>query len=200
MVKVKAPMFGFGASGKIAGALVYGNWKGIDVAREYVIPANPQSSGQVTQRGYMTAAVAQWHTTGADALEGADKEAWNRYASVLSKMSGFNAFCKSFVAELVAGGTPPGHFLDVNVTDADAAAFDVDVDGEGLTSENVTLHLGNTTTFFGVTDTQAASSGVATFSSIATGFAVGTRVYFYFDVGTPGTDYMRSGIYTAVLT
>lgn len=200
MVKVKAPMFGFGASGKIAGALVYGNWKGIDVAREYVIPANPQSSGQVTQRGYMTAAVAEWHTTGADALEGADKEAWNRYASVLSKMSGFNAFCKSWVAEKVAGGTPPGHFLDVNVTDADASAFDVDVDADGLTTENVTLHLGNTTTFFGVTDTQAASSGVATFANIATGFAAGTRVYFYFDVGTPGTDYMRSGIYTAVLT
>jgi hypothetical protein len=200
MAKLTAPMFSFGASGALADALVFGRWKGIDYARKYVIPANPNTAAQVTQRSHLTAAVAQWHTVGADALEGQDKLAWDRYAGVLGPMTGFNAFVKEWIDEEVAGGTPPGHFLDVNVTDPTAGAFDVDVDGEGLTTENVTLHLGNSKTFFPVTDTQAASSGVATFANVATGFAAGTLAYFYFDVGTPGTDYMRSGLYVATLT
>jgi len=200
MVKPKAPFFGFGASGQIGKALVFGTWKGLDVAREYVIPANPNTAAQSTQRGYMGEAVDEWHTTGADALEAADKLAWNRYAGVLGRMSGFNAFCRTWINERVAGGTPPGHFLDCNVTDPTASAFDVDIDGAGLTTENVTLHLGSSKSFFEVSTTQAASSGVATFANVATGFSSGTTVYFYFDVGTPGTDYMRSGLYTVVLT
>lgn len=42
-----------GLTGKITGKLggsVMGVWKGINWAREYVTPANPQSSGQVTNR------------------------------------------------------------------------------------------------------------------------------------------------------
>lgn len=200
MAKTSAPLFGFGASGKLGDALVFGKWKGIDVARAYVIPANPRTAAQTTQRSYLADAVDEWHTTGADALEGADKLAWNRYAGVLGKMSGFNAFCREFVNELVAGGTPPGHFFNLDVTDPDASAFDCDIDSLGLTTENVTLHLGSSKSFFEVTSTVAAVAGVATFVGVNTGFGAGTTVYFYFDVGTPGTDYMRSGLYTAVLS
>lgn len=50
-----------GASGKLGKVLVFFGWKGIDVAREYVVPANPKSSGQVTQRGYLTDCVAAIH-------------------------------------------------------------------------------------------------------------------------------------------
>lgn len=200
MAKTQAPLFGFGASGKLGDALVFGTWKGIDVARRYVVPSNPQTAAQTTQRGYMADAVDQWHTTGADALEGADKSAWNRYAGVLTRMSGFNAFCKEFIAELVAGGTPPGHFFNLDITDFSAAAFDTDIDSMGLTTQNVTLHLGNSKTFFPVTSTVAAVAGVATFANVATTFPAGTTIYFWFDVGTPGTDYMRSGLYTALLT
>lgn len=193
-------MFSFGASGKLADALVFADWKGIDLARKYVIPANPQSAAQVTQRGYLTAAVAEWHITGTEALEGADKEAWNRYAGTLTPMSGFNAFTREWVVERVAGGTPPGHFLDLNVTDADAALLDLDIDGDGLAVENVTFHAGNTKTFFPLTDTDAAVAGVYTLVGFDTGYPVGTRLYAYFDVGTPGTDYMRSGLYSFLLT
>jgi hypothetical protein len=200
MVKLTAPVFSFGASGKLANALVFADWKGIDLARKYVVPANPNSSGQSTQRGYLTAAVAEWHITGAEALEGADKDAWNRYAGTLTPMSGFNAFCRAWMDERVAGGTPPGHFLDLNITDLVANSVDLDIDGDGLTTENVTMHLGNTKTFFPVTDTAAAVAGVYTAVAVDSTFAAGTRIYFYFDVGTPGTDYMRSGLYTGVLT
>jgi len=52
-----------GASGKLADTLVFSAWKGIKYARQYVVPANPNTAGQQTQRGYITAAVALWHDT-----------------------------------------------------------------------------------------------------------------------------------------
>lgn len=200
MAKLTAPLFGFTASGQLAEALVYSKWKGIQYARRYLVPANPNTSAQSTQRGYLTAAVSEWHTAGAAALEGNDKAAWARYAGVLGPMSGFNAFVREWVNERVAGGTPPGHFYNDDQNSTAAAAWGSDITGDGLTTENVTLHIGNTKSFFGVTDTQAAVAGVATFAGINTGFSAGERIYYYYDVGTPGTDYMRSGLYTAVLT
>lgn len=200
MAKTTAPLFGFGASGALADALVFARWKGIDYARKYVIPANPKTAAQSTQRGYMTAAVAAWHTVGADALEAADKSAWSRYAGVLGPMSGFNAFCKAWIDESVAGGTVPGHFYNMDVTDPDGGAFAADIDSTISGTPTATLHLGSTKTFFPYTDTAALSSGNASFTAGDTGFAAGTVVYFYADVGTPGTDYARTGLYTATLT
>lgn len=200
MAKPKAPLLSLGASGKLGGALVFGRWKGIDVAREYVVPANPQTAAQQTQRGYMTAATATWHTIGSDALEGNDKEAWNRYAGTLGPMSGYNAFTKAWMDESVAGGTPAGHFFDQNVTVSTANAVELDIDSDGVGASPVTMHLGNSLTFFAVEDTQNAVAGVASFGPINTGFSAGERVYVWFESGTPGVDYIRSGIYTFVLT
>jgi len=50
MAKVTGPLQSFSASGKIANAIVFAAWKGISYVRQYVIPANPQSSGQGDQR------------------------------------------------------------------------------------------------------------------------------------------------------
>ncbi|MBA7592932.1 hypothetical protein ES708_35134 [subsurface metagenome] len=61
MAKLKAPLLSLGASGAIGKAIVYFPWKGLNVAREYVIPANPKTTGQRTQRNYLTAAVAKIH-------------------------------------------------------------------------------------------------------------------------------------------
>lgn len=200
MAKVTGPLLSFGARGQVGKTVVFSGWKGLKTAREYVVPSNPQTAGQTTQRGFMTEAVAEWHGGASAALDGTDKEAWGRYAGVLGPMSGFNAFCRSWIDEKVAGGTPPGFFWDQTNVDPDADDFGVEIAGEGLTTESVTIHIGNSLTFFGVSDAQTASSGVATFANIDTGFAIGTRLYWYYDVGTPGTDYMRSGIYTAVAT
>jgi hypothetical protein len=200
MAKVNAPMLSLRASGQIAGVLVYSKWKGIEYARGYVVPANPKTAGQVTQRGYLTAAVDEWHTTGSTELTGDDKEAWNRYAGVLGPMSGFNAFCRTWIDERVAGGTPPGHDYGGAVSSAAHGSFGFGITGAGITTANGTLHLGNSRTFFPVTATEAGVAGVWTFSAVDTGFAAGQNVYFYVDSGTPGTDYMRSGLYTALLT
>src|SRR3989304_2506982 len=78
MAKLKAPLLSFGASGKLADTLVYFPWKGLAVVRSYVIPANPNSAGQQTQRGILTESVASWHALG---LDDDDVTAWNRYAA-----------------------------------------------------------------------------------------------------------------------
>ena len=46
MAKVTGPLFSLSASGKIANAMVHFGWKGLNVVREWVIPANPKSGSQ----------------------------------------------------------------------------------------------------------------------------------------------------------
>ena len=50
MAKVTGPLFSISASGKIANAMVFFGWKGINVVRKFVIPSNPQSATQGDQR------------------------------------------------------------------------------------------------------------------------------------------------------
>ncbi len=48
--KVTGPLYSMGASGKIADAMVFFNWKGLNVVRQWIRPANPQSEDQGDQR------------------------------------------------------------------------------------------------------------------------------------------------------
>jgi hypothetical protein len=199
MAKPKAPLFGFGASGKLGDAIVYGSWKGIDTAREYVVPANPNSSAQSIQRGFMAAAVADWH----DVVQNGnslDLEAWNRYAGVLGRMSGFNAYCREYVNVEVAGGTIPGFWRDYSEVATPAAAMDVEITCDGVVSQNITWRWGNSKTFFPFSLT-AVSSAAGVFQPAAqnSNYAAGTRVYFYFTVGA-APSLIRSGLYTMLLT
>jgi len=40
------PLMSVGASGKIADAMVFFSWKGVNVVRQWLVPANPQSASQ----------------------------------------------------------------------------------------------------------------------------------------------------------
>ena len=50
MAKVTGPLLSFSASGTIAKAQTYGRWRGVQYARQRVIPANPNTSGQQETR------------------------------------------------------------------------------------------------------------------------------------------------------
>jgi hypothetical protein len=50
MAKVTGPLMSMTASGKIGDAIVFSIWKGVAYVRQFVIPANPQSTGQGDQR------------------------------------------------------------------------------------------------------------------------------------------------------
>lgn len=50
MAKVTGPLFSVSASGKIADTLVFFGWKGVNVVRQWLVPANPQVAAQGDQR------------------------------------------------------------------------------------------------------------------------------------------------------
>ena len=50
MAKVTGPLYSMSASGKLGDAMVYFGWKGVNVVRGWVKPANPKSASQGNQR------------------------------------------------------------------------------------------------------------------------------------------------------
>lgn len=56
MAKVSGPLMSMDASGKLGNAIVFSKWKGRNTVRGFVIPANPRSAGQQTQRAKVAAA------------------------------------------------------------------------------------------------------------------------------------------------
>ncbi len=116
MAKLKAPLLSLGASGAIGKTIVYFGWKGLDVAREYVVPTNPKSTAQNTQRGYLIAVVDAIHAAELDVtnpLIDVDKAAYALYGSTFpTPRTWFNqiaqrwllAEVKSEIAAIYANG------------------------------------------------------------------------------------------------
>jgi len=157
MAKVKSPLFSMSASGQLGKSLVYMSWKGIDDVRTYVIPANPRSAGQVTQRGYFSAAVALWHATAFNAV---DKVAFNTWSAQAAKpRSGFNQFVDSVVTGLAIPHTwEPIYEIVVSVI----AAATFHIAAVGVVANTYVGHIGLTpstmNTEFVVTNTDGALS------------------------------------------
>ena len=191
MAKVIAPLFSFGASGKLADSLVFFPFKGVNAVRSYVVPANPKSAAQQTQRGYMTGAVDEWHAAGYTA---SDRAAWNRLATTLGKgLSGFNAFCRFHIAESVAGGTWT-RMADVLDSAIGPAGFQVNVT-KVSGGDTPSIHYGVSPTFMPNSQVLVDQTG-NDWEVTITGLSSTTLYYYYIDVGAAGTDYGRTGIYS----
>ena len=189
MAKVTGPLFSLSASGQIAKTLVFMKWKGIDDVRKYVIPANPNTAAQQTQRAFITAALSMWHVTDWIA---ADLTAWNLYATTLGKvMSGFNAFVKLFVDANVASKT---YAVCYDFAPTPAATTADIVFATGLTGVlEATLKYGISKTAMVEGEDTAAATGVLTFS--LTGLSASTK--YYCKVIPKDTDELAySGIYS----
>lgn len=125
MAKLVAPLFSFSARGQLAKTLVYSGWKGIDDVRSYVVPANPQTAGQQTQRSYFTDGVDSWHDVGLDAD---DVTAWNRLAGTLPRpQSGFNAFVAAVIGLRMAGISLANMAMGFNGSIIDSGVGQVDM-------------------------------------------------------------------------
>ena len=190
MSKLKGPLFSLGARKQIGKALVFFPWKGLDVVREYVIPANPKTTAQLAQRAFMTAGVAAWHAALYTAL---DQTAWNRYAGTLAKiMSGFNSMVKKHIEEAILGNAWE-QIRDVTTENVIATQFYVHcVKDSGGNAPAV--HYGVSKTFMPNSVSMADLTGDA-WSALITGLTTDTLYYFYIDIGSSGTDYGRTGIY-----
>lgn len=190
MAKVKAPLFSFGARGQLGKALVFFPWKGLDCCREYVIPSNPNTADQQTQRGFLGDAVDDWHGIGLDAV---DVSALNRAALHDPRpMSGFNKFCSDHIAIAVAGDTPDMGFDGSLVDDADGT-FTASIE-EGGSADGVDLIWGVSPTSLINTDAMAEGVNIWTVSPAD---SVPGQTIFARMVIKLGADVVgRTGIYT----
>ncbi len=119
MALLKAPLLSLGAAGQLAKSLVYFSWKGLNVVREYVVPSNPQTALQVTQRGYLAAAVQLVHDAQAKAanpLASVDQVAYSALAAAKGRiMTWFNQACKLYL-DVIRAGDVPIVFTDFTVS------------------------------------------------------------------------------------
>lgn len=86
MVKVTGPMFSLNASGTLADAVTFSNWKGRQYVRQRVIPANPKSDAQMGRRVMFGFLAQEWA-----GLPDAEKLAFKDLAENLN-VSRFNAY------------------------------------------------------------------------------------------------------------
>ncbi|GAI69999.1 unnamed protein product [marine sediment metagenome] len=161
VAKLKAPLMSLGASGKLADTLVFMPWKGINAVREYVIPANPKTALQTTQRGYFTAAVALVHTAMADAahpLASIDQVAYAALASAKGRIiTWFNQAVKLYI-DVVVAALVGCVYSGMTFTTKTAGAIDIELFlNEGTPS---TLVAGKF--YFGSTKTNLINAKVAT--------------------------------------
>lgn len=103
MAKLKGPLLSLGASGAIADTLVYFPWKGLNAVRQYVVPSNPNTPAQATQRGYLHTAVDKIHEAMAHLvvpLTDTDKSAWALLGSLMATpRTWFNTCVKMAVVQ-----------------------------------------------------------------------------------------------------
>ena len=67
MAILKGPMLSLDARGQFAKSMVFSGWKGLKTARQYVVPANPSTAGQIAQRAVMASVVAFYNQSIAEA-------------------------------------------------------------------------------------------------------------------------------------
>jgi len=179
MSKVTAPFFGFKAKGQIGKSLVFFPWKGLNVVRTFVIPANPNTAGQQTQRGFFAGAVTLWQNV-LYPFVALDLSMWNYRAGISAKpLTGFNNFVKMFV-NVSRAGLNPQKFYDTTISLVDTTSFTVAVQ-HNVSSKDVKLYYGTspTTLINSVTRTEAATPGLTSTFALT---GLSTKVIYYFDI------------------
>ncbi len=208
MAKLKGPLFSLGATQQIAKTLVYFPWKGLNVVRQYVVPANPDTQLQKDQRGRLRTIVAAVHTAMAKAgypLVSADQVAYSALAQVKGKiMTWFNMAVKLGIDCLVdeKGYTIFSWGLIVNTDKEDFRPRIYFTDDETTKILAGTFYLGTSKTNLIQSIPAVIDPGVRADLTDDTGFSgltAKTKYYWQFrtNSGDPcvGAD---SGIYSAV--
>ncbi|MBA7700258.1 hypothetical protein ES703_108968 [subsurface metagenome] len=182
-------------------ALVFFPWKGLNVVREYVVPTNPKTDAQNTQRDYVRDAVAAIHTQQGllySPLDAADVIAVSLWASkVKAATTWFNQLVKNWIDQKVAG-LETAIFRDgyVNVG-AETALFGIHCDEIG--TEAIT----QVTAYWGTSPTALVNTIVMTLAvpqdraSIDIAPLTG-KVKYYFQARVTAPEAyvgVRSGIY-----
>lgn len=193
MAVLIGPLFSLGARQKFGGALVYFPYKGQNVVRQLVKPANPNTTAQQTQRGYMADAVEAWHTIGFTA---ADVSAFNRWATASApKLSGYNLFTRAHVkADIDSKDTD----FPYEVVPDNSVAGTITLDFKGTAGKTYKCYMGTSKTSQ-LTEVTANDLGGGVFDADFTGLTAGVTYYFYiYEDATFG--HTRSGLYVEEAT
>lgn len=166
MAKVKAPLLSLGASGKLGNTLVGFTWKGIKCMREYVVPANPQTADQTTQRDLFSASVYSWrnYITNTEI-----RDAWNREALASGNpQSGFNKAMSS-ITKITA--TNPAASYAVSFVEAagnivNITMKNIDDNATGDEAGNFEVWVGNEPSSLLLVESVAIAAGVITTSDL----------------------------------
>jgi len=203
MAKLKAPLLSLGASGAIGKALVFFNWKGLDVAREYVVPANPKSTAQNTQRAYVTAAVTLIHSLQALAVSpfaANDVTAYSLLASLsATPRTWFNAIVKQWIDQKIASLIPGIYSAGSCTAGVLKVTLKMSMAGESSLVTNGFIH-------YGTSKTNMATKLDCTRAQLAagrevTGLTAAVKYYFQYRPSLPVTFLgTNSGIWHATPT
>jgi len=196
MAKLKGPLFSLGASQQIGKALVYFPWKGLNVVREYVVPSNPRTTGQNTQRGYLTELVGLIHDMQAYAahpLAEADTMAYALWGSTYSTpRTWFNQAVKCGVDARVASKSP--RIYGAGNTTPGVATLAVELyEVNAFTTAGVFKYGTSKTAMI---HSQASVHAVNKISATLAGLTAGIKYYWQFEATAPASQTLnKSGIY-----
>lgn len=201
MAKLKAPLLSLGASQQLGKTMVFFPWKGLNVVREYVVPSNPKTAAQTTQRGYVSDAVAAIHTVmalGARALDTVDKIAYAAWANLSSTpRTWFNQAVKNYVDVSVAGDTPTVFHNGQTIAGANQLEVYVDspqIDGADITAGK--FYYGTSPTALLESEAAAFNAAVHFASATLAGLTTGVKYYWQFVVDAgENCEGAKSGIY-----
>lgn len=201
MAKLKGPLMSLGASGAIGKAIVYFGWKGLDVVREYVIPSNPKTSGQTTQRGYLADAVDDIHAAQAIAVKPLVEDDVMAYSLLGSTRptprTWFNEAVKQWIDQKVAaksGTTFRSGYVTPAVASLVVGVYSDEVNALKIATGQFKYGTSKTA----LIHTMAATPGFGTFTMFATiaGLTAGVKYYVQFETLTvAGYVGCKSGIY-----
>lgn len=204
MAKLKGPLFSLGASQKLGDALVYFPWKGLNVVREYVIPANPKTTAQTTQRGYLTNIVTRIHeaqAVAAHALAALDAAAYALWGSTYpTPRTWFNQAVKNGVDQQVASKGYTAYRGGAVTPGVDEITFTI------YSAQIAAGHITAGTFYYGTSKTALINSKAATITiaenkahAVINGLVTGTKYFCQFRPSA-SADYVNtnSGIYYGV--
>ncbi len=92
------PLLGVSASGTIGDSVTFGRWRGVNYARQRVVPANPRTTAQQSQRTLVKFVVGAWQRLPVISQDAFIAAARNTH------MTGYNLFTKRNLISL-AGAT-----------------------------------------------------------------------------------------------
>lgn len=196
MAKLNAPLLSFSASGKLADALVYFGWKGLNVVRQYVVPSNPSTAAQVTQRGLLSNAVSRIHTAqarGTNPLDALDVAAYALWGTTYpTPRTWFNQLVKNMVDQQVDGNGYPAYY-DGEVTPGASQAV-LQMYAHYDPPDAATIFYGTSKT--ALINSEAASVAGSSISKTITGLTSGVKYFFQVRADTgDGSEGSESGIY-----